>query len=369
VSLPTISESKREAVKRLLEKRLRGNLNQQAEPSRTIPPLPLDAIRQLSFAQERLWFLDQLHPGSALYNVPLAVRLSGEIEPKALERSVNEIVRRHGALRTTFTTVDGQPVPVSCSELAVALRVIDLTSLPDEEREARGRELLHEVARAPFDLSQAPLIRTALVRLNEQQHIFLVVMHHIVSDGWSLVLFFQELTAIYEAFTRGDESPLPELDIQYADYAAWQRNWLKGDVLQTQLGYWIDKLGGPIPALDLPTDRPRPAVQTSNGAREWLVLPESLTDGVLTLSQREGATLFMTMLAAFKVLLYRYTGQEDVIVGSPIANRPQSETESLIGFFLNNLAALRADRIEDPAVRSGGPQQDGLHTPSILGVL
>jgi amino acid adenylation domain-containing protein len=349
-NLPIVSDAKREAVKRLLERRLRGEVKEQPTASRTIAPYPPDSIRQLSFAQERLWFLDQLNPDSAVFNVPLAVRLSGPIDAQALERSVNEIVRRHEALRTTFTTVDGNPLPVSSSELTVGLRVIDLTSVPAKEREARGQELLHAEASAPFDLTQGPLIRTTLLRLNEQQDIFLVVLHHIVSDGWSLVLFFQELSAIYEAFSRGEESPLPKLEIQYADYAVWQRDWLQGGVLQTQLNYWLEKLGGEIPALELPSDRSRPAVQTFNGARKWLVLPETLTDAVLALSQREGATLFITMLAAFKVLLYRYTGQEDVIVGSPIANRPQSETESLIGFFLNNLA-LRSDLSGEPSFR------------------
>lgn len=349
-TLPAISDAKREAVRRLLEQRLRGEVKQQPTASRTIAPCPPGSTRQLSFAQERLWFLDQLNPDSAVFNVPLAVRLSGPIEPQALERSVNEIVRRHAALGTTFQTVDGNPVPVSAAELTVPLRVIDLTSLPAQRREARGQELLHAESSAPFDLAQGPLIRTTLVRRDEQQYTFLVVMHHIVSDGWSLVLFFQELSDIYEAFTRGEASPLPELEIQYADYAAWQREWLQGDVLQTQLNYWLEKLGGEGPVLELPTDRSRPAVQTFNGAREWLVLPESLTDAVLALSQREGATLFMTMLAAFKILLYRYTGQEDVIVGSPIANRPQSETETLIGFFLNNLA-LRSDLSGEPSFR------------------
>ena len=227
---------------------------------------------------------------------------------------------------------------------------IDLTSLPEDEREARAHELLNEEAGAPFDLTEGPLIRATLLRLDEDQHIFLVVMHHIVSDGWSLVLFFQELSAIYDAFSRGEQSPLADVAIQYADYAAWQREWLQGEMLQKQLSYWKKQLGGELPVLELPTDRPRPAVQTFNGAREWLVFSEQLTDSVLALSQREGATLFMTLLAAFKVLLYRYTGQEDVIVGSPIANRPQTETESIIGFFLNNLA-LRTDLSGDPSFR------------------
>jgi amino acid adenylation domain-containing protein len=337
------------AAKRdLLEKYLRGDVKQQPNASRTIAPRPPNAVRQLSFAQERLWFLNQLNPGSAVFNVPLAVRLSGPIDPGTLERSINEIVRRHDALRTTFATVDGQAVPVSASELAVRLRVIDLTG--DEERAARSDVLLREEAGAPFDLAAGPLIRCTLLRLGQEQHVFLVVMHHIVSDGWSLVLFFQELSAIYDAFSRGEQSPLAGIPIQYADYAAWQREWLQGELVEKQLSYWQKQLGGELPILELPTDRPRPAVRTFNGAREWLVLSEQLTDSVMALAQREGATLFMALLATFKVLLCRYTGQEDVIVGSPISNRPQTETESIIGFFLNNLA-LRTDLAGDPSFR------------------
>ncbi len=345
-SLPGISEAKR----RFLEMRLRGEVQQQPAVSRSIAPLPADAVRQLSFAQERLWFLDQLTPGSAVFNVPLAIKLSGPIDPKALERSVNEIVRRHEALRTTFSNVDGQAVPLSRREFEVGLSVIDLTAYAEKERQAKAHTLLSEQASAPFDLATGPLIRTTLVKLDQDSHVFLVVMHHIVSDGWSLVLFFQELTAIYDAFVRAEKSSLTDLAIQYADYATWQRTWLQGDTLEKQLGYWKNQLGGDLSALELPTDRPRPAVQTFNGARRWLTLPEALTDAVLALGKREGATLFMTMLAAFKILLYRYSGQEDVIVGSPIANRPQRETESLIGFFLNNLA-LRSDLSGDPSFR------------------
>jgi non-ribosomal peptide synthetase component F len=345
-SLANLSEAKRD----LLEKYLRGELGGQPTQPRTIAPLPPGTPAQLSFAQERLWFLDQLNPESAVYNVPLAVRLSGPISPVVLERSVNEIARRHDALRTIFATVDGQPVPIVRSGLNVELPTIDLTSHPKHEREASAHELLSEEAARPFDLTQGPLIRTTLLRLDEHDHLFLVVMHHIVSDGWSLVLFFQELSAIYDAFARGEQSPLSELTIQYADYAAWQREWLQGDLLQKQLAHWKEKLAGDLPVLDLPTDRPRPAVQTFRGAREWLVLSENLTASITTLGQREGVTLFITLLAAFKVLLCRYTGQEDVIVGSPIANRPQTETESIIGFFLNNLA-LRSDLSGNPNFR------------------
>ena len=341
-----MSEAKRD----LLEKYLRGELGRQPTPPRTIKPLSPDSQAQLSFAQERLWFLDQLSPDSAVYNVPLAVRLSGPINPNALKRSVDEIVRRHDTLRTTFVALDGQPVPVVCPTLNVALPTIDVASYPEHEREASVKALLNEEAARPFDLTKGPLIRTTLLRLNEHDHFFLVVMHHIVSDGWSLVLFFQELSAIYDAFSRGEPSPLAALQIQYADYSAWQREWLKGDLLQKQLAYWKEKLAGELPVLELPIDGPRPAVQTFHGAREWLVLSEEITSAIKTLGRREGVTLFITMLAAFKVLLCRYTGQEDVIVGSPIANRPQTETESIIGFFLNNLA-LRSDLSGNPNFR------------------
>ncbi|HXM36910.1 MAG TPA: amino acid adenylation domain-containing protein [Pyrinomonadaceae bacterium] len=327
-----------EAKRALLEKYLRGDLKHQATSPRTITARPTDQAPQLSFAQQRLWFLDQLMPGSAVFNVPLSVRLTGQIDLSALERSINEIVRRHDALRTTFAIVDGQPVPVIAPLLSVDLPVADLRSSPESERETNAHTLLSKEAATPFDLAQGPLIRTVLLRLDESRHHFLVVMHHIVSDGWSLVLFFEELATLYAAFSRGDASPLTELSIQYIDYAAWQREWLRGEVLQKQLSYWKEQLGGDLPVLDLPTDRRRPALQTFSGAREWLVLSDDLTASVVSLGQREGATLFMTLLAAFKVLLYRYTGQEDIIVGSPIANRPQTETESLIGFFLNNLA-------------------------------
>jgi len=267
---PQISAAKRA----LLAKYLRGELAEQSASPRTIAPRPPGATPQLSFAQERLWFLDQLNPESALYNVPLAVRLSGPLDPKAIEQSVNEIVRRHESLRTTFQNVEGQPVPVVAPRLEVELQLRDLSSLPDHEREASAQSLLHKEGATPFDLTHGPLIRTTLVKLSERQHVFLVVMHHITSDGWSLVLFFKELSAIYKAISRGEDNPLSDLDVQYADYAAWQREWLQGDVLERQLSYWTRQLGGELPVLQLPTDRLRPAMQTFSGAREWLVLPE-----------------------------------------------------------------------------------------------
>ena len=347
LSLSDMSDARR----RLLDKYLLGAITQPLISPHTITRRPSNNPPRVSFAQERLWFLDQLMPGSPVFNVPLAVRLSTAIDRQILEKSINEIVCRHEVLRTTFTTVNGEPVPVVLPELKVPLQVFDLTGLSPEEFESRARALTNEEAERPFDLVRGPLIRASLIHSGDsgqkQRSVFLITMHHICSDGWSLVLLFEELSELYAAFSRGLQSPLKELPIQYADYAAWQREWLQGDVLEKQLEYWRVKLGGELPVLDLPTDRPRPAVQTYNGACMLLPLSEQHTAALETLSRREGATLFMTLLAAFKVLLYRYTGQDDLVVGSPIANRPQTETEGLIGFFLNNLA-LRTDLSGDP---------------------
>jgi amino acid adenylation domain-containing protein len=345
VSLSNISQAKRD----LLAKYLRGEL-QQPTSARSITRRQPDSPLHLSFAQERLWFLDQLNPNSAVFNVPLTVRLSNAIEIEALRRSVNEIVRRHEILRTTFRSEDGRPELLIAPVLHIELPVVDLSVYPESERESHAHTLLSEEERRPFDLTRGPLIRTKLFRLSEQDHRFIVNMHHIVSDGWSLVLFFEELSTIYDAFSRGQQSPLREVPVQYFDYSAWQREWLQGEVLQKQVAYWRNQLGGELPVLELPTDRPRPAVQTFCGAREWLVLSEELTASVLALGQREGVTQFIILLTAFKVLLHRYSGQDDIIVGSPIANRPQTETESLIGFFLNNLA-LRSDLSGNPTFR------------------
>lgn len=333
------------ARRSLLEKYLRGEVAKQTVSPRKITPRNPSAKPELSFAQERLWFLDQLNPDSAVYNVPLAVKLSGPIVASTLAKSVNEIVRRHEVLRTTFATVDGQPISTINPLPNAQFTCKDLSA--NSEAEPEAQKILNEESETPFDLSTGPLIRTTLIKLNEHDHIFLVVMHHIVSDGWSLVLFFQELSAIYEAFVRGESSPLPELSAQYADYAVWQREWLQGEVLEHQLAYWKKQLGGELPVLELPSDRPRPAVQTFSGDRHWLELSEELTNSLLALSQHENVTLFITLLSVFKVLLSRYTGDEDVIVGSPIANRPQLETESVIGYFLNNLA-LRSNLAGDP---------------------
>jgi amino acid adenylation domain-containing protein len=343
---PPISDAKRI----LLEKYLRGEFDQDLISSRSIPCRTAGAAPQLSFAQERLWFLDQLMPGSAVFNVPFAVKLRNAIHLDSLQRSVNEIVRRQEVFRTTFITVEGGPVPVIAPELELEIQVIDLSSNAPSLREAESRRLINEEAARSFDLARGPLIRTALIKLSDQESTFLLTMHHIVSDGLSIMLFFEELSALYQAFSNSRTSPLSDLPIQYADYAAWQKEWLRGRVLEQQMSYWKSQLGGELPILEMPTDRPRPTMQTYQGDRVTLTLPAELTEAVLALSQREGATLFMTLLAGFKVMLHHYTGQEDIIVGSPIANRPRAETEKLIGFFLNNLA-LRTDLSGNPNFR------------------
>jgi len=304
----------------------------------------------LSFAQRRLWFLDQLEPNSPLYNIASAVRLTGALNVTALEQSLNQIVRRHESLRTTFVAKDGHPVQVIAPELTVPLPVVDLHSLSEAEREAEALQLAIEEAQRPFDLAKGPLLRTTLLRLDEEDHILLLTMHHIISDGWSMGVFVREMGALYEALSQGRPSPLPELPIQYVDFAQWQRKWLQGEELERQLAYWKEQLAGLPPLLELPTDRPRPAVQRYQGAHHSFALSKSLSQALESLSQEEGATLFMTLLAAFQTLLYRYTGQEDICVGTPIANRTRAEIEGLIGFFVNTLV-LRTDLSGDPSFR------------------
>ncbi|RMF32232.1 MAG: non-ribosomal peptide synthetase, partial [Chloroflexi bacterium] len=315
-----------------------------------IEPVPRDGDLPLSFAQQRLWFLDQLEPGSPFYNIPTAVRLTGPLDVAALEASLNEILRRHESLRTTFPTVDGRPRQQIAPELTLSLPVIDLRGLPEAEREAQALRLATEEAQRPFDLAQGPLIRALLLQLDDDDHIALLTMHHIVSDGWSMGILIQEIAVLYDAFSQGRPSPLPELPIQYADFAAWQRKWLQGEVLERQLAYWKEQLADLPPLLELPTDRPRPAVQSFRGRTHSFVLPETLSRAIQELGRREGATLFMTLLAAFQALLYRYTGQERFAVGTPIANRNRAEIEGLIGFFVNTLV-LRADFADNPTFR------------------
>ncbi|MEW5925947.1 MAG: amino acid adenylation domain-containing protein [Gemmatimonadota bacterium] len=304
----------------------------------------------LSFAQERLWLVDQMEPGSAVYNIPMAWRLGGALDEAALERALGEIVRRHEALRTTFAEVDGSPVQTIAPFGAFALPVEDLSELGGADREEGVRRRAGEEARRPFDLSAGPLFRAALLRLGAEDHVLLLSMHHIVSDGWSMGVFFRELSALYAAYHEGGESPLAELGVQYADYAVWQREQLAGEVLDRQLAYWKERLAGAPELLELPTDRPRPAVQTYRGAAVPMEFSRELLERLQALERTEGATLYMVLLGAFQVLLSKYSGSEDIVVGSPIAGRTRGEVEGLIGFFVNTLV-LRTDVSGDPSFR------------------
>ncbi|MGA9378962.1 MAG: condensation domain-containing protein, partial [Phormidium sp.] len=302
----------------------------------------------LSFAQKRLWFIDQLEPNSSLYNIPLALRLEGTLHQLALEQSLKEIIARHEALRTNFITIDGQPNQIIHQETIGKLSVVDFPHLATTQPEMGIKELVKLQAIQPFDLANDSLFRTTLVILSETEQILLICMHHIVSDGWSIGVFIQELAALYNAYVQGLPSPLTIVPIQYSDFALWQRQWLQGEVLERQLSYWKQQLAE-IPALlSLPTDRPRPAVQTFTGAHQQFTLSVELTEKLTQLSQSQGVTLFMTLLTAFDTLLYRYTGQTDMVVGTPIANRNQSEVEGVIGFFVNTLV-LRTDLSGNPS--------------------
>jgi amino acid adenylation domain-containing protein len=303
-----------------------------------------------SFAQQRLWFIEQLEPGTHTYNVGRGVRLRGRLDIGALRRSLNTIVERHEALRTSFNAVDGMPVQVFAPVLSLPLPVADLTGLPDEEREAQGQRLAEEEIRRPFDLTRAPLFRARVLRLGSDDHILVVTLHHIISDEWSLGVLFRELDVLYQGELSGVPAALPALPIQYADYAEWQREWLQGERLARQLKYWTERLRGAPPVLKLPTDRPRPPLQTFRGLRQNHLMPPALGRSLRELSRSTGSTLFMTALAAFQTLLARYSGQGDIVVGSPIAGRTRTETEGLIGFFVNTLA-LRTDLSGDPTFR------------------
>ncbi|MBP1599408.1 MAG: Glutamate-1-semialdehyde aminotransferase, partial [Acidobacteria bacterium] len=314
-----------------------------------LAPTTREANLPLSFAQQRLWFLDRWNPGSPVYNIPIVLRLTGSLNLDVLQQSLTEILRRHEALRTTFAEEQGQAVQRIAAEVALKVTVIDLEHLPEEERKTEAGRLTLEESRHPFDLFLGPLFRATVLRLGDQQYVLVLVMHHIVTDGWSLGVFYRELAILYQAFLKGEASPLPPLPIQYADFAIWQRQWLKGEVLEREIGYWKEQLDG-LAVLELPTDRPRPPMLTYQGTRQNFTLPPSLTQALKNLSRREGVTLFMTLLAAFQTQLHRYSGQEDIAVGSPIANRSREELEPLIGFFVNTLV-LRTKLDGNPSFR------------------
>jgi len=317
----------------------------------SVPPLVRVSREQplpLSFAQQRLWFHDQLTPGgNAAYNVQIAVRLQGQLHVAALEQALNEIVQRHESLRTNFTIADWQPVQVISAARTIPLPLRDLSHVPEGEREAEALRLTTEATQLPFDLSSDTLLRVMLVRLNDDEHVLVLVIHHIISDAWSMGVLIQELAALYEACREGRPSPLAQLSVQYADYAHWQREWLQGDVLEKHLAYWRRNLSN-FTELQLATDRPRPAVQSFRGAHRAFALPADLSVSLKELSKREGVTLYMLMLAAFKTLLHYYSQSEEIVVGTDIANRSHVETEGLIGFFANQLV-IRTSLAGDPS--------------------
>ncbi|PZU94482.1 MAG: non-ribosomal peptide synthetase [Pseudanabaena sp.] len=317
---------------------------QQSKNSNLTPiqVVPREQHLPLSFAQQRLWLIDQITASNSVYNVPLAYRITGDLDIEIFSQSLQAIAQRHESIRTAFTVIDQQPVQSFVPNLEIDLPIIDLRSLIGNEQKQELSRLAEIETKTPFNLSQSPLLRTKLVRLAPDEHVFFLTMHHIICDGWSLDILFRELGIIYEALVQGRPSPLAPLLIQYADFAVWQREWLQGEVLDTQLSYWQQQLRDINPLLQLTTDRPRPTVQSNTGDRQIFYLSKSLSDALKVLSNGEGVTLFMTLLAAFQTLLYRYTGQPDILVGCPIANRNRTEIENLIGFFVNTLA-LRAN--------------------------
>ncbi|HET6978724.1 MAG TPA: condensation domain-containing protein [Pyrinomonadaceae bacterium] len=344
-----------EEIKKLSPERreLLGQLLQKEAPHSArliiVPRLRKSNHVPLSFAQQRLWFLDQLQPGGHAFNLPIALRVWGPLNTEVLQKSLSEIVRRHEVLRTSFTFIGDQPMQVINPPSEWSLPVEDLRVLPDELREAEVLRQSTDETRQPFDLGRGPLLRVRLLRTGEQEHVILFTMHHIVADAWSSGVLVDEVMALYGAYAAGRSSPLPELPIQYADFALWQREMLTGETLDGLLGYWQRQLQG-VAQLKLPSDRPRPAVTSYRGASESVFIDETLTSSLKSLGQQEGVTLFMTLLAAFQTLLYLYTKQTDIVVGTDIANRTRAETERLIGFFVNMLA-LRTDLSGNPTFR------------------
>jgi len=334
------------AKRALLELRLKQS-GRPAAGGEAIPKRSRRDQGPLSFAQQRLWFLDQWEPGTSTYNVHWAIRLRGALNVPALHRALESLVARHESLRTTFPAVDGRPTQVIAEAAAVPFQVTELGPAPEA---ANVQALAEAEARRPFDLARGPLLRAKLLRAGAEEHVLLLTLHHIISDAWSAGVFFRELTALYRAEVEGRPSPLEGLSIQYADYAEWQRGAIQGAALERELDYWKQRLAGAEAVLALPADRPRPPMQSYRGAKVSKILPPDLVAALRALGRQEGATLFMTLLAGFQALLSRYSGQEDLVVGTPIAGRTRAETEGLIGFFLNTLA-LRADLSGDPSYR------------------
>ncbi|NER81866.1 MAG: AMP-binding protein, partial [Leptolyngbya sp. SIO1D8] len=343
---PVLKSQLREYKSAIIEFLQSTNLASKSTTT-SILPAPRNANLPLSFTQQGLWFLQQLELNNPFYNENLAIRLTGILDVVSMEQSLNEIVQRHEVLRTTFNVLDGQPIQIIAPNLTLTLPVIDLCQLSDADQKKKIKRLATEHIQGSFDLAQGPLVRWTLLQLSEREHILLFTIHHIIFDGWSGGVIIRELSTLYQAFSTGKSVLLPELPIQYADFAVWQRQQLQGENLKSQLSYWKQQLENAPPLLQFPTDRPRPPIQTYRGARQSFLLPESLTKVLKAISQKAESTLFMTLLSAFKILLYRYSGQEDIVVGSAIANRNQVEIERLVGFFVNTLV-LRTDVSGNP---------------------
>ena len=343
--MTVLSAEKRQLFQRLLRERGIASTNNATIPrcSRT-QPIPL------SSAQQRMWFLDQLAPGDSAYNDCYAIRFSGELGVAVLEQALNEVVRRHESLRTTFGSLEGRPIQVINPVEGLKLPVLDLQQEAETDRDAEIQRWAIEESKQPFALARCPLFRVKLMRLDADDHVLLLVIHHMIFDGQSFLVFFQELGAVYEAFRLGQTSPLPELDVQYADYAAWEQGRLDGEAMLTQLSYWKQQLEGRLSMSELPTDFPRQDVQTFRGTGKDLKLPKPLTEALAALGNREDATLFMVLLSAFRIVVCHYTSWEEILLGFPVANRSQPEAKGLIGLFVNTLP-LRADLSGDPSFR------------------
>jgi len=334
-----VSETETRNIQSSLASDIQGTIRKRETDTieETISPVSRDMLLPLSSGQQRLWYLDQLMPNLPVFNLPEVFRLKGKLDQKILERALNEIVKRHEILRTAYEVREGMPAQIIATSCHVEIPVIDFRDLADVNRESAVSEFMEAEGGRAFDITKSPLFRVKLLRIAEEEYMLFFMPHHSVFDGWSFSIFQRELIALYEALIHEQPSTLPELTIQYADFACWQQEWLKSKEIENQLAYWQEQLKDPLPVLEMPTDYPRPAEQSGRGAREKLHISQEVIDNLGALGRSEGATLFMVMLTAFKTLLYRYTAQEDLIVGSPIAGRVRPETENLIGFFVNTL--------------------------------
>ena len=331
-AIAALPPKRRELLKLLLEK---GQV--KAESATPIERRGEREHAPLSFAQHELWVMDKLDPGTTAFNLPTIVRISGQFNISIIEQTLSEIVRRHESLRTTFAEVDGQPVQIISPPAPLSLPVIDLSGLSAGRSEAQLKRLMKEETEQPFDLQRGPLLRVRLVRLSASEQVLLLTLHHIICDGWSMGILVREVAALYQVYLSGQRSALAELRVQYGDYALWQREWLGGEALERQLSYWREQLAGAPAELQLPRDHARAAVATHRGASEELRLGRELSEQLRQLSQETGATLYMVLLGAFAELLMRYSGEAEVVVGSPIAGRTRRELEGLIGLFVNTL--------------------------------